>query len=336
MSFAWYGPRMWPSEWSGDDLVDMLLAPVEPPFAGEVVVIGSAPAVPEDRLAAAVARLVTLPSVVVAGPGCPTTPELMELVDVVAATTEDLAAVVAGVERAPVAAAAAALLLRAASRRSVEDGLVAESAVFSALQGAPEHRAWRDRTPRRVRVEDDAPRVAVRRRGTTLELRLQRPSASNALDVRMRDELLEILAVAEAAPELHVELRGEGSVFCSGGDLDEFGTAPDPAAAHLIRLRRSIGAVLARVSDRVTVLAHGTSAGSGVELAAFAGRVVAHPDARFVLPELSLGLVPGAGGTVSLPRRIGRHRTAWMALTGRGIDAVTARSWGLVDEIDLF
>lgn len=327
---------MWPSEWSGDDLVEMLLAPVEPPFAGEVVVVGSAPSVPRDRLAAAVARLVTLPSVVVAGPGCPTTPELADLVDVEAASTGDLAAVVAGVERAPVAAAAAALLLRAAQRRSVEDGLVAESAVFSALQAGAEHRAWRARTPRRSRPGDDAPRVGVERRGTTLELRLRRPAAANALDVRMRDELLEVLAVVEASPELQVVLRGEGPAFCSGGDLDEFGSAPDPGTAHLVRLRRSIGAVLSRVAERVTVLAHGTSAGSGVELAAFAGRVVAHPDARFVLPELSLGLVPGAGGTVSLPRRIGRHRTAWLALTGNSIDAATARSWGLVDEIDLF
>jgi enoyl-CoA hydratase/carnithine racemase len=86
----------------------------------------------------------------------------------------------------------------------------------------------------------------------------------------------------------------------------------------------------------VTVVVHGTAAGSGVELAAFAGRVVAHPEARFVLPELGLGLVPGAGGTVSLTRRIGRHRTAWMALTGRAIDVPTARSWGLVDENELF
>jgi enoyl-CoA hydratase/carnithine racemase len=74
--------------------------------------------------------------------------------------------------------------------------------------------------------------------------------------------------------------------------------------------------------------------GSGVELAAFAGRVVAHPDTTFSLPELSMGLLPGAGGTVSLPGRIGRHRTAWLMLTGHRIDARTAQAWGLVDEID--
>ena len=65
-----------------------------------------------------------------------------------------------------------------------------------------------------------------------------------------------------------------------------------------------------------------------MELPAFAGRVVAAPDATFGLPEVSLGLIPGAGGTVSLPRRIGRHRTAWLALTGQPIDAPTALDVG--------
>jgi enoyl-CoA hydratase/carnithine racemase len=74
--------------------------------------------------------------------------------------------------------------------------------------------------------------------------------------------------------------------------------------------------------------------GAGAELPAFAGRVVAHPATRFALPELSLGLVPGAGGTVSLPRRIGRHRTALLGLTGTPINATTAFEWGLVDAID--
>ncbi|MGB7052901.1 MAG: enoyl-CoA hydratase/isomerase family protein, partial [Acidimicrobiales bacterium] len=51
------------------------------------------------------------------------------------------------------------------------------------------------------------------------------------------------------------------------------------------------------------------------------------------LPEVAMGLVPGAGGTASLPRRIGRHRTAWLALTGYWLDAPVALRWGLVDEI---
>lgn len=261
---------------------------------------------------------------------------LSALVDLAVADHGELADVVAAVEAHPLAASSTAVVLRGSERRSVADGLAVESAVFSALQAGPEHRRWLAERPTRApRAADDGPRVRVERDGDTLHVTLTRPAAHNAVDVRMRDELLAALAIAEADPDLRVELRGEGRSFCAGGDLDAFGTAPDAATAHLVRLRTSIGAVLHRLADRTTVHVHGACAGSGVELAAFCGRVVARPDTTFVLPELSLGLVPGAGGTVSLARRVGRHRTAWLVLTGRRIDAEVARTWHLVDEICL-
>ena len=68
--------------------------------------------------------------------------------------------------------------------------------------------------------------------------------------------------------------------------------------------------------------------------AAMAGRVVAHPDSRLRLPEVGFGLVPGAGGTASVPLRIGRARTAWLALSGSTLDAATSLRWGLVDALD--
>ena len=77
---------------------------------------------------------------------------------------------------------------------------------------------------------------------------------------------------------------------------------------------------------------HGQVLGSGLEMAAFCGWVQAHRDAVLGLPELSLGLIPGAGGTVSITRRIGRWRTAYLVLSGRTIDTATALRWGLVDE----
>ena len=130
-----------------------------------------------------------------------------------------------------------------------------------------------------------------------------------------------------------VVLDGAGPSFCSGGDLAEFGARADPAAAHLIRLTRSPARLIHRLADRVEVRIHGQTLGGGIEMAAFAGRVVAAPDTRIALPEVALGLIPGAGGTVSLPRRIGRQRTAWLALTGDTIDAPTALDWGLIDAI---
>ena len=67
---------------------------------------------------------------------------------------------------------------------------------------------------------------------------------------------------------------------------------------------------------------------------AFAERVVAAPDTHFQLPEVAMGLVPGAGGTASLPRRIGRQHTVWLGLSGVAIDAPTALEWGLIDAIE--
>jgi enoyl-CoA hydratase/carnithine racemase len=151
----------------------------------------------------------------------------------------------------------------------------------------------------------------------------------------MRDELTEALAVAAADPSLsRVELRGEGRAFCAGGDLDEFGTRQDPASAHLIRLQRSVGRSIACLSQQTEAFVHGACVGSGIELAAFCDRVVAATNTQFALPEIGLGLVPGAGGTVSLTRRIGRLRTAWLAFSGCAIDAHTGREWSLVDTVE--
>jgi enoyl-CoA hydratase/carnithine racemase len=152
----------------------------------------------------------------------------------------------------------------------------------------------------------------------------------------MRDGLAEALQLVALDPSIEaVELRGAGPSFCSGGDLDEFGSSPDPATAHAVRSTRSPARLLAACSERVEARVHGACVGAGVELPAFAAHVVAAPDAFFQLPELGLGLVPGAGGTVSLPRRIGRQRTAYLALSRERIDAEQALAWGLIDSIEL-
>jgi enoyl-CoA hydratase/carnithine racemase len=245
-----------------------------------------------------------------------------------------LDAVVATVDSAPLAACALAVLLRGSADRSLDAGLTAESAVYSALQAGPEFAAWRAARPRKaLRPEGDP--VAVTRDGAVVTITLDRPHVRNALDTTMRDRLVDafsLAAVDESIAEVH--LRGAGRDFCAGGDLDEFGSFPDPATAHLVRLQQSVGRAIAAVADRVTAHLHGACVGSGIELPAFAGRVVAAPSARISLPEVALGLVPGAGGTVGITRRIGRHRTALLALAGELLDAATAHRWGLVDALD--
>ena len=239
----------------------------------------------------------------------------------------------AGFDANPIAATSLALLLRSTDGLDVPCALVAESVTYSMLQAGPEHQTWLASHTRTTRPPDGDP-VRMERAGAQLRLTLARPHVRNAFDAAMRDALLDGLAVAGADPSLaQVLIDGEGANFCSGGDLDEFGTAPDPATAHLVRVTRSVGRAIHELRDRVTVVVHGACIGAGVELAAFASRVVARPDATFRLPEVSMGLVPGAGGTVSVPRRVGRRRAAWLAITGVTIDAPTALDWGLVDTV---
>lgn len=254
-----------------------------------------------------------------------------EVVDVVARPGTDRDAIVATVDRTPLAAVAYALLLRGAEGRDHAAGLIAESTTYSMLQGGPELAAWLAERPRSPRPQSGDV-VRVERRDDVLVVTLDRPEVRNALSSQLRDELLAALAIAELDDEIHrVELRGAGPSFCAGGDLDEFGSFADPATAHCVRLEHSIGRTIAGLGDRVTAFVHGACYGSGIELPAFAPMVVADPGSRFALPELGLGLIPGAGGTVSITERIGRHRTAWLGLSGREIDARTALAWNLVD-----
>ncbi len=283
-----------------------------------------------------VSELVTrLPVVIVGVARGAVHPGWFEVCDVVVAEGDpELGAIEENLEAFPIASISLALLLRGQPQRFVDEGLVAESAVYSVLQSGPEFAAWRARRPLRTEV-DDGPRVLLEREGPTLTVTLARPERLNALDARMRDELVEAFSVAAADPGITmVELRGAGRAFCAGGDLDEFDSRPDPATAHIIRLRRSVAGILSHLSQQTTAYLHGACVGSGIELAAFADRVVAAPNVQIALPEITLGLIPGAGGTVSLTRRIGRLRTALLAFSGVTIDAATALAWGLVDELE--
>lgn len=233
----------------------------------------------------------------------------------------------------PEASVAAALLLR----RRPDDiwaGLVAESATYSMLQSGPEFATWL-RSPDRPRPgRDREPRVRTTpaAEGDGVEVVLTRSVRHNALDVQMRDELFSVLGELVHRPG-PIAILAEGPSFCSGGDLGQFGTFEDPASAHLVRLRRSLARRFSELGERIVVGLHGACLGAGIELPAFARRIVAADDSMIGLPEAGLGLIPGAGGTVSVPRRVGPARTLDLIVTGRSIDALTARSWGLVDEV---
>lgn len=216
-------------------------------------------------------------------------------------------------------------------------GVLTESLAYSTLQAGPEFARWlTERGP--VRMPEFADPVQAQRDGDVLRIRFNRPQRHNAFSTDARAALLEALAVAQLDPSVTgIVLTGNGPSFCSGGDLAEFGTFADPASAHLARTRHSpalaIDALTATLGRSCRAEVHGRVMGSGLEMAAFCGWIEAHEDSVFGLPELSLGLIPGAGGTVSVTRRIGRWRTAYLVLTGRALGAATALAWGLVDAI---
>jgi enoyl-CoA hydratase/carnithine racemase len=233
----------------------------------------------------------------------------------------------------PVAAAMLVQLLRLLPELSLEAGLMAESLAYATLQGSVAHRDWIARRPPSAQGFDPGA-VVLSREGDEVVATLDRSEAGNAVDRPMRDALHEAFALVNADPSItRIVLRGSGKAFCLGADLAEFGTTTDPATAHMIRCRTLPAHEAVRCADRFAVEIDGACIGAGLELAAFASRITATRRSWFQLPELAMGIIPGAGGCVSLTRRIGRQRTALMVLSGRRIGARQALDWGLIDAL---
>lgn len=171
--------------------------------------------------------------------------------------------------------------------------------------------------------------------GSLAYVTLNRPEAINAFNVQMRDDLWEILSAVADDPDVRaLVLRGAGPRgFCSGADLTEFGTAPSQAVARRVRWQRDVFGRLLHLPGPAVAALHGYVVGSGVEMALLCDVRVAATDAVFSMPETSLGLVPGAGGTQTLPRFVRQGRALEMLLAGRTLDAGEALSAGLVQYV---
>lgn len=234
----------------------------------------------------------------------------------------------------PVAARIGMELLRDGEGLDRERRLRLESLAYSALQGGAEFRRWLAARPAPPCVAEPAEPVRYEREGDRVTLRLADPASRNAYSAAMRDGLISYLDTCLLDPTRpHVHLAGEGDSFCTGGALEEFGLAGDPAAAHLLRMETSAVVRLWALGKRTSAFVHGPVIGSGLEIAAAAHHVKASASSWFQLPELKMGLLPGAGGTVTVTDRIGRHRTAWLMLSGQRIRASQALHWGLIDAI---
>ncbi len=233
----------------------------------------------------------------------------------------------------PQAAAVTVQLLRTLPALSEQSGLTVESLAYAVLQGSNGHRDWIANRVARPATSTNG-QVVVTREEAELRIELSRPEQGNAIDRTMRDQLFEGFSLAAIDPEIfRAILKGRGRSFCLGADLDEFGTTTDPATAHAIRAQTLPAHAIRQCADKLEVHIKGACVGAGLEMAAWAKTIYAAPDAWFQLPELAMGVLPGAGGCVSITRRIGRQRTALMILSGKRISAKTALEWGLIDAI---
>jgi len=164
---------------------------------------------------------------------------------------------------------------------------------------------------------------------------LNRPKALNAYSIRMRDELYEVLGAINDDPDVRVTLlKGAGEkAFCAGADLTEFLTAPPPVFARRARFDRDIWGRFISIQKPFIAALHGYVLGSGIEMSLCADIRYCSDDARFGLPEVTLGILPAAGGSQTLPRMIGSSAALDILLTGRWLKADEALRLKLVNRV---
>ncbi len=163
---------------------------------------------------------------------------------------------------------------------------------------------------------------------------LNRPERLNAINLAVRDLLWTYLEAARDHPDVHtVVFRGEGRSFCAGADIAEFGTAPSVIAARRARHERDLWSLL--LGHRCTTVAvmHGFCYGAGLELPLCCDYRIAAEGTTFALPEVTLGYIPSAGGTQTLPRIVPPAVAAAMILTGEPIGTEDALRWGLIQAV---
>ncbi len=169
-----------------------------------------------------------------------------------------------------------------------------------------------------------------------LIIRMNRPEVANALNTQMAHDLCDVLERIAVEPGQHrcIVVTGAGDkAFCAGGDLKQRDGMTDEAwrAQHLVfeRMVRAFGDCPVPMIAAV----NGAAYGGGTEIALACDFIYASDKARFALPEVTLGIIPGSGGTQQLPRAAGQRRALELLFTGRPFSAEQAHQWGIVNEV---
>ena len=177
--------------------------------------------------------------------------------------------------------------------------------------------------------------IRFEREGDIAWVTLDRPERLNAVSMEMRDMLWGILTALRDDPTVRCAVfTGAGDrAFSAGADITEFGSAPSLLDARLARQQRDIWGVMSTLPIPLIAAVHGFAFGAGCEMSMYCDLRVAADDARFALPEVTLGYIPSAGGTQTVPRHVPSTEALRMVTSGVPIDAQEALRAGLVHEV---
>ncbi|MBM4416678.1 MAG: enoyl-CoA hydratase/isomerase family protein, partial [Chloroflexi bacterium] len=190
--------------------------------------------------------------------------------------------------------------------------------------------------PEHAPPPDDAPPfIGAERRGDVVWLTLQRPARLNAIHLAMRDELWTQLELLRDDSSVRVAvITGAGErAFSAGADITEFGSAPSVVEARQARLDRDLWGLLVSLSLPLVAAIGGFAYGAGLELSLYCDLRIAADDARFAIPEVTLGYIPSAGGTQTVARHAPLGAALRMTTSGEPIDAARAHALGLVHAV---
>ena len=163
---------------------------------------------------------------------------------------------------------------------------------------------------------------------------LNRPTAGNSLSSQMAEELLALWSAAETRAQRCIVLTGAGEkIFCAGADLKERDGMTDAAWVAQHRLFEKMRDALLDLPCPVICAVNGAAYGGGAEIALACDFAYASRNARFALPEVRLGIMPGLGGTQNLSRAAGERRAREVLLTGEPFTAEEALAWGVVNRV---
>ena len=171
--------------------------------------------------------------------------------------------------------------------------------------------------------------------GFVARVTINRPKALNALNGKVLQELEQVFVDIENDDSLRVVvLTGEGDkAFVAGADIKEMKDYGSEEALKMSQAGQKVFEVIERCSKPVIAAVNGFALGGGFELALACDFIIASENAKFGLPEVSLGLIPGYGGTQRLARNIGLQKAKRLIFSGEMLDASTAASWGVISEV---